>query len=86
MSMNTSTSVVSISGEKLSTAARVFHGSSIHSSAPMSPTRERMDEVVAPAASTDVLVQLRSNLAQLEELHARLRFVMSEVSYLLKRD
>lgn len=35
--------------------------------------------------SSDVLVQLRSNLSQLEELHARLRFVMAEVSYLLKR-
>ncbi len=37
-------------------------------------------------ASTDVLVQLRSNLSQLEELHSRLRFVMAEISYLLKRD
>lgn len=36
--------------------------------------------------SSDVLVQLRSNLSQLEELHARLRFVMAEISYLLKRE
>jgi two-component sensor histidine kinase len=36
--------------------------------------------------ATDVLVQLRSNLAQLEDLHARLKFMMGELSYLLKRD
>jgi hypothetical protein len=35
---------------------------------------------------TDVLVQLRSNLAQLEDLHARLKFMMGELSYLLKKD
>lgn len=34
---------------------------------------------------TDVLMQLRANLAQLEDLHARLRFVMNEISYLLKK-
>ena len=54
----------------------------------------RATDVAAPAAGlplapalpqTDVLVQLRSNLAQLEELHSRLRFVMSEISYLIKR-
>jgi hypothetical protein len=86
MNMNTSTSVVSISGEKLSTAVRVFHGSQANFTPASSSSRERLEEVVAPVVSTDVLVQLRSNLAQLEELHARLRFVMSEVSYLLKRD
>lgn len=84
MNMNTSTSVVSITGEKLSAASRVFQAS--HSPLTHSNTRDRIEEGVASAASTDVLVQLRSNLAQLEELHARLRFVMSEVSYLLKRD
>ena len=45
------------------------------------------DKNVANArASTDVLVQLRANLSQLEELHARLQFAMSEVSYLIRRD
>lgn len=33
----------------------------------------------------DVLVQLKSNLAQLEDLHGRLKFMMGEISYLLKR-
>ena len=85
MSMNPSTSVFSITGEKLSSGSRAFHG--------VMAVRERQDEVALPAAvtvsvagSTDVLVQLRSNLAQLEELHSRLRFVMSEISYLIKRD
>lgn len=86
MSMNPSTSVVSISGEKMSGGSRAFQG--------VAALREFQDEsTLAPAAtlpnvavSTDVLVQLRSNLAQLEELHSRLRFVMSEISYLIKRD
>ncbi|HVK62691.1 MAG TPA: hypothetical protein VM432_14125 [Bdellovibrionales bacterium] len=34
---------------------------------------------------TDVLEQLRSNLAQLEDLHGRMKFMMTEVSYLLKK-
>ena len=33
----------------------------------------------------DVLVQLKANLAQLEDLHARLKFAMGEISYLIKR-
>jgi hypothetical protein len=33
----------------------------------------------------DVLVQLNANLAQLEDLHGRMRFMMGELSYLLKR-
>lgn len=39
----------------------------------------------SPVVEVDVLEQLKTNLAQLEDLHARLRFVMSEISYLLKR-
>jgi hypothetical protein len=35
---------------------------------------------------TDVIEQLRSNLAQLEELQGRMKFMMSEVSYLLKKN
>lgn len=35
---------------------------------------------------TDVVEQLRSNIAQLEDLHARLRFMMAEVSYLMKKN
>ena len=34
---------------------------------------------------TDVIEQLRANLAQLEELQGRMHFMMTEVSYLLKR-
>lgn len=34
---------------------------------------------------SDVLVQLKANLAQLEDLHNRLKFAMSEISYLIKR-
>lgn len=33
----------------------------------------------------DVIEQLKSNLAQLEDLHGRLKFMMGEISYLLKR-
>ncbi len=33
----------------------------------------------------DVLEQLKSNIAQLEDLHGRLRFMMGEVRSLLKR-
>jgi len=35
---------------------------------------------------TDVVEQLRTNIAQLEDLHARLRFMMAEVSYLMKKN
>lgn len=34
----------------------------------------------------DVIERLRSNLAQLEDLHGRVRFMMSEVAYLLKKN
>ncbi len=33
----------------------------------------------------DVLVQLKSNIAQLEDLHARMHFMMNELSYLLRK-
>jgi hypothetical protein len=36
------------------------------------------------AAEVDVLLQLKANLAQLDDLHGRMRFLMSEISYLLK--
>lgn len=35
---------------------------------------------------TDVIEQLRSNIAQLEDLHGRMKFMMAEVSYLLKKN
>jgi hypothetical protein len=35
---------------------------------------------------TDVIEQLRSNIAQLEDLHGRLKFMMTEVAYLLKKN
>jgi hypothetical protein len=33
----------------------------------------------------DVLCQLKANLCQLEDLHGRLKHMMGEISYLLKR-
>jgi hypothetical protein len=35
---------------------------------------------------TDVIEQLRANMAQLEDLHGRMRFMMAEVGYLLKKN
>ena len=35
---------------------------------------------------TDVVEQLRANIAQLEDLHGRMSFMMKEVSYLLKKN
>ena len=35
---------------------------------------------------TDVIEQLRANLAQLEDLHGRLRYAMSEIVYLTKKN
>lgn len=34
---------------------------------------------------TDVLAQLRLNMARLEDLHGRMKFMLVEVSYLLKK-
>lgn len=33
----------------------------------------------------DVIENLRANLAQLEDLHGRMRFMMTELAYLLKK-
>lgn len=33
----------------------------------------------------DVLVQLKANMAELEDLHSRLRYMMGEISYLMKK-
>lgn len=46
--------------------------------------RPTQSEGASRAFETDVIVQLKSNLAQLEDLHARMHFMMSEVGYLLK--
>jgi|GEM_PF-4542616 len=35
---------------------------------------------------SDVIEQLRSNIAQLEDLHGRMKFMMAEVGYLLKKN
>ena len=35
---------------------------------------------------TDVIEQLRANMAQLEDMHGRLKFLMFEVAYLLKKN
>lgn len=37
------------------------------------------------AMGMDVLVQLKANMNVLEDLHSRLRFMMNEVSYLIKK-
>ena len=37
-----------------------------------------------PVQKVDVLEQLQENLLQLEDLQARLRFMMSEIRYVLK--
>lgn len=34
----------------------------------------------------DVLEKLKANIAQLEDLHGRLRFMMAEITYLLKKN
>lgn len=46
--------------------------------------RPTQNEESSRAFEADVIVQLKSNLAQLEDLHARLQFMMSEIGYLLK--
>jgi hypothetical protein len=51
-----------------------------------SPFRQTYHEIAdLHVVETDVVEQLRSNLAQLEDLHGRLKFMMSEISYLLKK-
>jgi hypothetical protein len=34
----------------------------------------------------DVLMRLKSNLNRLDDMHSRLRFMITELSYLLKKD
>lgn len=41
-----------------------------------------MDEV--PVRQIDVVEELRKNLAQLEDLQGRMKFIMREVRYLMK--
>jgi len=36
------------------------------------------------ALDADVILQLKVNLARLEDLHGRMRFLMGEIGYLLK--
>ncbi len=36
------------------------------------------------AQDADVILQLKVNLARLEDLHGRMRFLMGEIGYLLK--
>ncbi len=38
-----------------------------------------------PLVELNVLEQLKANLSQLEDLHGRLKFMMSELSYLMKK-
>ena len=40
-------------------------------------------EISERAWESDALVQLKSNLAQLEDLHMRMHFMLGEISYLL---
>jgi hypothetical protein len=46
---------------------------------------EVTEEAHVVPARLDVLEQLQSNIAQLEDLHGRMRFMMKEVRGLLKR-
>jgi len=46
--------------------------------------RTTQHEEPSRAFEVDVIVQLKSNLAQLEDLHARMQFLMGEIGYLLK--
>jgi hypothetical protein len=49
--------------------------------------RQTYHEIAARhIVEVDVLERLKSNLAQLEDMHARLQFMMGEVSYLIKRN
>ena len=45
--------------------------------------RERVVEPTG-SSSEDVLTQLKSNVAELTDLHSRLKFMMREVAYLTK--
>lgn len=47
--------------------------------------RQVYREMADRHVEADVIEQLKSNLAQLEDLHGRLKFMMGEISYLLKR-
>lgn len=47
---------------------------------------EIADRHVVETNVTDVIEQLRANLAQLEDLQGRMKFMMSEVAYLLKKN
>lgn len=38
-----------------------------------------------PVVTLNVLEQLKSNLNQLDDLHARMKFMMAELSYLLRK-
>ncbi len=37
------------------------------------------------AYESDVLIQLKANIAQLEDLHGRLKYMMAEIGYLIKK-
>lgn len=53
----------------------------------MSSFRQSYHEIAdAHVVESDVLVQLRANMAQLEDLHGRLRFALNEVVYLTKKN
>ncbi len=45
----------------------------------------KSDKTATTQDAVDVLSQLHSNIAQLEDLHGRLRFMMNEVEKLVRR-
>lgn len=71
------------SGSKLESAAK-----NLESATAARPSfRQTYHEIAngRHVVELDVIEQLRANLAQLEDLHGRVHFMMSEVSYLLKK-
>jgi len=51
----------------------------------VAPTYEYHEIPTQSVDRLDVLEQLKANVAQIEDLHGRLQFVMSEVQSLIKR-
>lgn len=54
----------------------------LHSSSYRHSYHEMKDQHLV---EVDVLEQLKANMSQLEDLHARLKFMMAEVAYLIKK-
>ncbi len=69
------------SGAKLENTAKNLESTDVRAS-----FRQTYHEIAdRHVVETDVIEQLRANLAQLEEMQGRMHFMMAEVSYLLKK-